>query len=171
MTEVQKSEHFIAIIEQNKGILYKVANAYCHSETDRKDLLQEITLQLWRSVERYDDTRSSLSTWMYRIALNVAISFYRKERARNSFAGEIGESILHLPDTSGDGAQEANLQLLQQLIHELKDLEKALILLYLEERSYREIADIVGITETNVATKIARIKEKLKQKFSQTKHD
>ena len=169
MTETQKNERFTAVIQQHKGILYKVAQAYCRDAADREDLLQEMALQLWRAFDRYDETLR-LSTWMYRIALNVAISFYRKERSRRSLSGEIGESIFLIPEPVADTEREGQLRLLQQFIHELPDLEKALMLLYLEERSYREIADIVGITETNVATKIARIKAKLREKFSQTAH-
>lgn len=169
MTETHKNERFTALIQQHKGILYKVAQAYCRDAADREDLLQEMALQLWRAFDRYDETLR-LSTWMYRIALNVAISFYRKERSRRSLSGEIGESIFLIPAPAAETEREGRLLLLQQFIHELPDLEKALMLLYLEERSYREIADIVGITETNVATKIARIKVKLREKFSQTEH-
>ena len=105
---------------------------------------------------------------MYRIALNVAISFYRKQR-RSGPKISLTDHLIDLEDKEeGPGVAEENIRLLQQFIGELKDLDKALMILYLEEKSYREIAGILGITETNVATKLSRIKGMLKQKFSQT---
>ncbi|HET7118580.1 MAG TPA: sigma-70 family RNA polymerase sigma factor, partial [Hanamia sp.] len=105
------------------------------------------------------------STWMYRVALNVAISFYRKTKTGNvvEFVGE----HIDKEDDNGHSVQlENNIAILHQYINELKELEKALMILYLEKKSYKEISEILGITETNVATKISRIKETLKQKFS-----
>jgi len=156
---------FTQLIEQNKGIIYKVARSYGKNEDDRADLFQEIVIQLWRAFERYDD-RYKLSTWMYRIALNVAISFYRKERRRTEVTSPLNEGMTEIADDPVDGEVEANINLLQQFINELKELDKALMILYLESKSYREIAEILGISETNVATKISRIKDQLKQKFS-----
>jgi RNA polymerase sigma factor (sigma-70 family) len=106
---------------------------------------------------------------MYRVALNVAISFYRKEK-KTSPVVALTDGHIEIEDNSSHSHEmEENLGLLQQFIKELKELDRALMLLYLEEKSYREIADIIGITETNVATKISRIKEKLKQQFSLVK--
>ncbi len=164
MTSSNEQEAFLAFITRHKGIIYKVANLYCKHAEDRKDLVQEIIFQLWKSFARYNQ-QYKLSTWMYRIALNVAISFYRKEKRRRVMDMPSTDGIIEIADESDANAVDANLQLLQQFIHALKDLDKALILLYLEETSYKEIAEIVGITETNVASKISRIKERLKQKF------
>ncbi len=109
-----------------------------------------------------------LSTWMYRVALNVAISFYRKKK--NGSVISIRENDMDLPDkTHGTDELEENIAQLQQFISELKELDRALMLLYLEAKPYQEIAEILGISETNVATKISRIKETLKQKFSNLK--
>lgn len=157
-------DKFLQVIQSNKGIIYKVANAYCHDAEDRKDLVQEIIIQLWGTFERYDDTYK-LSTWMYRIALNVAISFHRKTISRASINEPLTESMINIADDNHHGKLEADITLLQKFINELNELDKALMLLYLEENSYREIAEVLGITETNVASKISRIKEKLKQKF------
>lgn len=158
-------EEFATVIEKNKGLIYKVANAYCKDPEDRKDLVQEIIIQLLHSFEKYD-TQYKLSTWMYRIALNVAISFFRKERTRRQTVLPINGNIIEIAEENFSQEKEEGLSLLQQFINELKELDKALMILYLEENSYKEIAEILGITETNVASKISRIKEKLKQKFN-----
>jgi RNA polymerase sigma factor (sigma-70 family) len=168
MSPTNTKEHFLLLIEQNKGIIYKVARSYGKNDGDREDLFQEIIIQLWGAFDRYND-QYKLSTWMYRIALNVAISFYRKERRRIESESPITESMAEIADESRDAELESNINLLQQFINELKELDKALMILYLESKSYKEIAEILGITETNVATKISRIKDQLKQKFSNIK--
>ncbi len=164
MTGIQNTVRFLSLIEQNKGILYKVANSYCRDREDRKDLVQEIIIQLWRSFGNYD-ARYVYTTWMYRIALNVAISFYRKESSRKKIAHPLKEGIFNFADKDISDDRESDLGLLQQAISELRELDRALVLLYLEEKSYKEISEIMGLTETNVATKIGRIKKVLKQKF------
>ena len=162
-----EQEEFIQLIKDNKGIIIKICNAYCQHKTDREDLAQEISFQLWRSGKYFDGTHK-FSTWMYRVALNVAISFYRKEKKHTSLLSlsETQTEIAEPPDATDE--MEENIARLQIFIHELKELDRALMILYLESKSYREIGDILGITETNVATKISRIKEKLKQKFLHT---
>ena len=128
--------------------------------------MQEIVYQLWRSGQSFD-THRKFSTWMYRIALNVAISFYRRQRRsglRIAFGGDL--HLMELEDRpEGDGELEEKIDLLQQFISGLGELDKALMILYLEEKSYREISEVLGITETNVATKLSRIKGRLKQQF------
>jgi RNA polymerase sigma factor (sigma-70 family) len=166
MTLEGNSDPFLSLIEAHKGILYKVSHAYCRDPEDRKDLIQEITLQLWKSFTKYDN-RFQHSTWIYRIALNVAISFYRKESTRKKISNPIPENIVQNIAQTDNPETETGIQLLHQFIAELKELDKALMLLYLEGKSYQEIADIIGITETNTATKISRIKTNLKQRFSQ----
>lgn len=169
MNKIDKSDTFLSVIQSNKGIIYKVAYSYCHNVEDRKDLVQEIIIQVWKSFDRYDDN-FKYSTWIYRISLNVAISFYRKENSRKKKSIPLGDGIIHLPDNYGFEDKETDLGILQQMISQLKDLDKALMLLYLEERSHKEISQIIGISETNVATKINRIKNSLKQKFTQLKN-
>lgn len=163
-----KSERFLHVIQSNKGIFYKVSNSYCRNVEDRKDLVQEIIIQLWKSFDNYDDSFKQ-STWIYRISLNVAISFYRKENTRKRISNPFTEGILNFADDDGFEDKETGLSMLQEMISQLKDLDKALILLYLEEKNHKEISQIIGISETNVATKINRIKNSLKQKFSQIK--
>jgi RNA polymerase sigma factor (sigma-70 family) len=169
-TAMNKTLAFEKLIQEHKGLLYKVTNAYCKNEEDRKDLIQEIIVQLWKSFDKYDP-QFKHSTWIYRIALNVSISFYRKEKRRTGIANPLSESLLKYCDTFEKNAeQETNINLLHTFIAELKELDRALMILYLEEKSHKEIAEITGITETNVATRIGRIKIILKQKFSLIKN-
>lgn len=159
---------FQALLEQHQKILFKVANSYCRNAEDRRDLVQEISLQLWRAFPRYDRARS-FPTWMYRIALNVAISFARRAGRR------VMQPLAEDDSATGSDAVQAISQeqddqaaALQRYISRLDDLNRALLLLYLEEHSYREIAAVLGITETNVATKIARLKLRIRNDFSTT---
>ncbi len=163
MNSTHKSDLFLKVVQTNKGIIYKIANSYCKDAEDRKDLVQEIIVQLWKSFDNYND-RYAYSTWIYKIALNVSISSFRKESRRKTINDPITESILFLEDKRVDGMEE-DISLLQKFIQELGELERALMLLYLDEKSYKEIAEIIGISESNVATKISRIKKVLKQKF------
>ena len=159
---------FLNVIEANKGIIYKVANAYCRDNENRKDLIQEITVQLWLAFPKYDE-QFMLTTWMYRIALNVSISFYRKESKRDKLNQELTTEILSLTTDDRPMDTDSELSLLHHFIRELREFDRALILLYLEERSQREIADILGITQSNVSTRVIRIKEQLRQKFETLK--
>ena len=160
-----QNELFLSVIEQNKGIIYKIANSFKKDEEDKKDLVQEIILQLWRSFASYD-ARSKFSTWMYRVSLNVAIASYRKEKKKNELITPISESIIALDDNDDPTETQDNINMLQQFISELKELDRALMLLYLEEKTGKEIAEILGLSETNIRTKTNRIKEQLKQRFS-----
>ena len=158
---------FLQLIQENMGILYKISASYCRNVSDREDLMQEMIYQLWRSAERFDPNYK-FSTWMYRIALNVAISFYRKSSStglRVELDVEVAES---LRGDSPDDPLAERIELLQRFIASLGELDKALMILYLEERSYKEIAEILGLTESNVATKLSRIKGRLKQQFITT---
>ncbi|GAB3919278.1 RNA polymerase sigma factor [Larkinella terrae] len=158
-----EKDQFLALIEDHKKIIFKVCNAYCKDSEDRKDLVQEVIIQLWQSFGRYND-QYKLSTWIYRIALNVAISFYRTERTRKNRTQSIHDAIIEIGDETQD--TESNSGLLHRFINQLDELNRALMILYLDEKSYREISEILGISETNVATKINRIKQKLKLQFS-----
>jgi RNA polymerase sigma factor (sigma-70 family) len=156
---------FLQLIQDNKGILFKISNSYCRNRDDREDLMQEIIYQLWKSAGSFDINRK-FSTWMYRIALNVAISYYRQQRRsglRITFGGDL--HLMELAESPAETDTEEKIELLQQFISEQNELDKALMILYLEERPYREIAEILGITETNVATKLSRIKGRLRQHF------
>ena len=147
-------------MEEHKKILYKVCHSYCRNPGDRDDLAQEIIVQLWRSFRSFDQ-RVRFSTWMYRIALNVAISFYRRESVRTRYVVPGSEHLLEAVDQTANRSEE--VQVLYQWIEGLDPLHKALVILYLDGNNYQEIADVLGISQTNVATKINRLKETLRQ--------
>lgn len=158
-------EEFVKLVSEHKLIIYKICNSYCKNAGDRDDLAQEITYQLWRSYSHFNGS-VKFSTWMYRVALNVAITCYRRTQKSETII-QPAEPGMEMEDKKEDTEiREKNIDLLQQFINELKELDKALMILYLEEKTYSEIAGIMGITETNVATKISRIKDTLKQRFS-----
>lgn len=161
---MRQEDKFLSFLQQHKGILYKIANGYCKNEEDRKDLVQEITYQLWLSFDKYNP-EFQYSTWMYRIALNVAISFYRKGNQSILKTEIIEEVHISISEISGNDEQEENLNQLHQFIQELKEMDKAIMLLYLDQKTHREIAEIMGISESNVGTKVNRIKGLLTQKF------
>lgn len=163
-----EKDDFIKLIFENNGIIIKICNSYCNNKTDREDLAQEIIYTLWKGGKTFNPD-FKFSTWMYRVALNVAISFYRaNKKLKNNIS--FTETDIEIEDKILDSTtSEENLNLLQQQIAALKELDKALIILYFEEKSYKEIAEIIGITETNVATKVSRIKEKLKQNITNAK--
>jgi len=155
---------FATLLAQHHGLLHRVARLYCPREDDRQDLLQEIRVQVWQSFPRYDG-RAALTTWLYRVALNTAISFHRKTAARRARTVALTEATLSLPEPPASD-QEAQVQQLLQFISELGELDKALMLLYLEATPHADIADILGLSVSNVATKVGRIKEKLKHRFA-----
>ena len=158
-------ERFQTVVDQHKKILYKVCNSYCRNRDDRDDLAQEIIIQLWRSFGKFDE-RYRFSTWMYRIALNVAISFYRRENTRTRYVISDEQHLLEAIDETKDQPEE--IRFLYEFIEGLDPLNKALVLLYLDGNNYQEIAEVLGISETNVATKISRLKSKMKQEFRGT---
>jgi RNA polymerase sigma factor (sigma-70 family) len=162
MTTPELQERFQTLVDEHKKILYKVCNSYCRDRDARDDLAQEIIIQLWRSFERFDE-RYRFSTWMYRIALNVAISFYRRENTRTRYLISDEEHLLEAIDEKEN--QPDDIRLLYEFIDGLDPLNKALVLLYLDGNNYQEIADVLGISETNTATKINRLKNKLKQEL------
>ena len=159
----KENEQFLSMLENNKGIIYKVANSYCKNIDDRDDLIQEITINLWKSWGKYND-KFKISTWMYIIALNVAISFYRKTYQRDFFNQDNYQESVFIDDGEDIELSE-NIKELYYYIAKLDELNKALILLYLDQYSYEDIASTLGISKTNVATKISRIKNQLKKKF------
>jgi len=167
MSRKRQQQFFQEIIEQHKGILFKVARTYCPDEEDRQDLIQEMMIQIWQSVHKYND-QYKISTWLYRISLNVAISFYRKNSTRTKKFTDLNEQIMETP-VEDKSENERQLNLLEQFISELKEIDKALMILYLEDKSHIEIAEILGMSVSNVGTKVGRIKEKLKTRFSQLK--
>ncbi|WP_419226793.1 RNA polymerase sigma factor [Alteromonas marina] len=159
---VDRHGMYLDIIERHKGIVFKVARSYCSNEFDREDLVQEILAQIWRSLDTYNDS-FKITTWMYRVALNVAISFYRKDKTTAYKHTEIEDKLMSY-DMEAERANEQSLNELYTFINELSSVDKAVFLMYLEGESQSEIAANLKITVSNVSTKISRIKQKLKTK-------
>ncbi len=166
---------FLRALNAHKGILYKVSNAYCARPEDRNDLVQEIIVELWRAYAGFDSTRAQFSTWMYRVALNVAISMHRGQARRIQDTLSIDtlpkETLLNF--AAADVAQASgsdDLLALQQLLASLDALSRALVLLYLEGYDQNEIAELTGLTPTNVSTRLQRIKQKLAEQVSACGH-
>lgn len=163
MSKDRKTQRFQKIIEENKGILYKVINIYCKDTQDKKDLEQEILIQLWKSLEKYNKNYK-ISTWIYKIAMNVSISFYRKNRNTPIHLSIDSIFIEKEYEEQNDFIKDKK-RILNIFIDQLNEFDKAIILLYLEDYNYKEISNIIGITETNVGSKINRIKNKLKKTY------
>lgn len=164
----QDADTFLSVIESNRGIIYKVANLYCNDEENKKDLIQEIIFQLWRSFDKYDE-QYKLSTWMYRIALNVSISSYRKESRRRDINHPLPDDILYFEEENASEPSDTSIAHLHRFIRELREIDRAVIILSLEGNSHQSIGEILGLTATNVSTKLLRIKHLLKQKFATIK--
>ncbi|HEY0802087.1 MAG TPA: sigma-70 family RNA polymerase sigma factor [Steroidobacteraceae bacterium] len=156
---------FAASLARHRGIVLKVASIYCWDAEDRRDLAQEIRAQLWRAFPSYDENRS-FSTWMYRIALNVAISYRRSSTHRDRYHSSLDDAALFAIADPAAHEPDDRVRELYRVIRQLDDLDRALILLYLEGRSYREIAEVLGISETNVATKLNRLKQRLRKELA-----
>jgi len=152
---------FLKLISENKGIIYKICNVYSNSREDKDDLNQEIILQLWKSYPNFQG-KSKFSTWMYRIAFNTAITNIRKSKQHPIIEALSGTDLSFSEKEDIDYLSE-DVNQLYKAISKLKDVEKAIIMLYLEEKSYNEIGKIIGISEKNVSVKIVRGKEKLKK--------
>ena len=158
-----RHDAFSALLQRHRGIVFKVANTYARLAEDRDDLAQEIAARLWHAYPKYDPARS-FSTWMYRVALNVAISHVREQTVRDRHdAVPLDEGMHDLADAGGvDHERDQHIRLLQGFIQRQPPLERALLLLYLEDRPQREIAEILGLTENNVSTKIGRLKQRIR---------
>jgi RNA polymerase sigma factor (sigma-70 family) len=166
MSTATPNNGFLSLIEEHKRIIFKICHAYCRDKSEHDDLAQEIVYELWRSFAKYDQ-RSKFSTWLYRIALNVAISYYRKKKKHRHIV-PYEEHLIEVPEQEQDQLKDERFGLLQQFIQSLNEIDRSIMMLYLDEQPYRDIAAIIGISETNVATRIGRIKEKIKTRFSHT---
>jgi RNA polymerase sigma-70 factor (ECF subfamily) len=172
MADQQRQRRFEALLRDHQRIVFKIAAAYANSAPDRDDLAQEIAAQLWRSFGRFDEWRAKFSTWMYRVALNVAISHVRDGRRSGAEDSRPLDGV-HLETIAGadpgpheTAVRDQQMVVLREFISGLDPLNRALVLLYLEDRSYAEIAEVLGISETNVATKLNRLKQKLRSEMA-----
>jgi RNA polymerase sigma factor (sigma-70 family) len=168
MSDLVATEAFLTALNTHKGILYKVSNAYCVQRDARGDLVQEIILELWRAYPNFNGARAKFSTWMYRIALNVAISLHRAQTRRVEGMPALGPALsTDLLDFAAADLAIANenndaLTALHQLLAAQDPLSRALVLLYLEGYEQNEIAELTGLTPSNVSTRLQRIKQKMR---------
>ncbi len=154
-------EHsFVELLEKHQNIVHKVCRLYTNNRDAHNDLFQEITIQLWKAYPKFRG-EAKFSTWMYRVGLNTAITIYRKNKRRiktqefDAFQFKISSEVF-------DDTEEQQLKLMYMAVHQLNDIEKALIFLYLEDKNYSEISETMGISEVNARVKMNRIKTKLR---------
>jgi RNA polymerase sigma-70 factor, ECF subfamily len=162
MSELKES--FIRMIREYDKLIFKVCHCYARDHADREDMYQEIILQCWKAYPQFNG-RSKESTWLYRISLNTAITHQRKALRRVPLK-DVGLQELDGIREDGGGAEQEQLQLMYRMIAALPELERALLLLYFEDRPHTEIAEIMGISAGNVATRLGRIRNKLKQQVN-----
>jgi RNA polymerase sigma-70 factor (ECF subfamily) len=160
MTDNRQTDQFLDILEKNIGIIIKIARAYSKTLHDKEDLINDITLELWKSFGRFKGD-SKISTWIYRIALNTSMNYKRKKEKDRLFFLDDLKQIENLSWLI-EQAESSQSEILYKCIDELNQLNKAIILLYLDGNSHDEISDITGISKTNVGTRIGRIKEQIK---------
>ena len=159
MVDLQKHERFISLLETNLGIILKISKAYTNTVQDREDLVSDIAYEMWKAFPNFKG-RSKVSTWIYRIAFNTAMNYQRKTRKKRDFLQNALE--LHDREPSNEAEINPQIEILNDCISELDEFSKAIILLYLDGYKHDEIAEITGISKSNVGTRISRIKEQLR---------
>jgi RNA polymerase sigma factor (sigma-70 family) len=161
---LQKQEaesQFEKHISEHKLLLYKICRIYAYNEADRQDLFQEIVIQLWKAFPKFKGD-AQFSTWLYRVAINTAITGLRKKK-KIIMSHVPVTSLEQMGDENSSTAEEERLQQLYKAIEQLNDVEKAIVMLYMEERSYNDMEEILGISQGHLRVKMNRIKEKLRQ--------
>jgi len=161
MTHDRTHRHFLELIHKHQSIIHKICFVYSNNRPDREDLQQEIILQLWKSYPSFQE-KSAFSTWMYRVALNTAINQTR--RPGLFIDASSSPEIPYDPSDSYKLSEE--IQILYRAISKLKKVEKAIVLLWLEEKSYEEISEAIGITVKNVSVRLVRIRARLAELIS-----
>ena len=159
--QTKQEQQFLNDFEQNQNIVHKVCRIYTSNQDAHNDLFQEITIQLWKNYSKFRGD-AKFSTWMYRVALNTAISLYRKS-SRSIKTQDISDVAFKIQSQDYDDTEEQQLKALYKAIRKLNDIDKALIFLYLEDKPYREISETLGISEVNARVKMNRAKDKLKK--------
>jgi RNA polymerase sigma-70 factor (ECF subfamily) len=160
---MEKKDRFTEAVQKNERLIYKVAGFYVDNLHDRQDLVQEIIYQLWKSFDSFGN-RSSVTTWMYRVAMNTAICFLNKTKRRIS-TESIDQTTLEYA-ASGNDDTEQRLKIMYDHIRQLNLIEKGVLMLFLEGKSHEEIGGLVGLSTSNVGTKLSRIREKLKKQIT-----
>ncbi|AQX04921.1 sigma-70 family RNA polymerase sigma factor [Elizabethkingia meningoseptica] len=159
----QKEQNFSKLVKENQGLIIKVARMYTNTPDDQQDLFQEIVLQLWRSYDTFKGN-SKISTWMYRVALNTAITLFRKT-TRTIKTDELAD--FHQPIDDENDENQQQIALLYKVIKMLGDIDRAIVMMYLDDVPYKDIAENIGITEVNARVKMNRLKKTLKDLMTQ----
>ena len=160
-------QEFLELVNRYQPVIHKVCWIYADSLEDRQDLFQEILFQLWRSYPSFQG-KSNFSTWMYRIALNRAITALRRETAKPEHV-ELDAERIETPAAAVAPTSGEQVELLYRLIRKLSRVERALVMLYLEDLSYREMSEVLGLSESNIGVKLNRIKAKLQELAQEAK--
>ena len=161
MVDIVRKSRFLELVEQNQDIVHKICGLYALNMDERKDLSQEIVCQLWKSYKSFKGD-SKFTTWMYRVALNTALLYLRRNRSRVR-TESLKEHHGDIPAEISDQEKHAKISRLYKAVNQLRKFDRAIILLFLEEFSYKEIAEVTGISESNVSVRLVRIKKKLKE--------
>lgn len=162
-------QRFAGLLAQHQGIVLKVARAWSRDIDDRQDLIQEISVQAWRAFPAFTPDKAQFSTWLYRVALNVAISQQRGRRLRQRHHADVEPGHIEALAATGDTAEDAaQLAQLHALIHSLPAMDRALLLLHLDDYSHQQIGEVLGITASNAATRLHRLRQQLRQQVNPT---
>ena len=156
---------FVDLIDENQNLIHKICRLYTNSEAEHKDLFQEITIQLWKAYPKFRGD-SKFSTWMYRVGINTAITIYRKSKRRIRSYNFDDVSYKIPDDTTYNYKEDQQLEAIYEAVKALNDVDKAIVFLYLEDKSYKEISETIGLTEVNARVKMNRIKNKLKKQLN-----
>ena len=160
MQKQEAERRFEQAIREHELLLYKICRVYTNTDADRQDLFQEIVIQLWKAFPKFKGD-AQISTWMYRVAINAAISGLRKQK--HSVVSGSQDIPEHIKEEQYNPAEEEKLNLVYAAIAQLNEIEKAIVMLYMEDKSYNEMEDILGISQGNLRVKMTRIKDKLRQ--------
>jgi RNA polymerase sigma-70 factor, ECF subfamily len=155
-------KEFTELLFQNQGIVHKICNLYFNNRNEKEDYQQELIIQLWKAFPSFN-YQSKFSTWMYKVCMNAAIDIIRKEKTQPKFINFEIQDSNKIVDSSNDS--NSNQEKLYQAISKLSNIDKAIMTLYLDEFSYKEIAEIIGITESSTGVKINRIRSILLKSF------
>ena len=158
------TEFYEEYVEKNKAIIYRICKAYANNDEEFQDYFQEVCLQLWKSRNKFNH-QSKLSTWIYRVTLNVCLTLVRNEKKKGENTPILDHHLVSNPNEQNE--EKEQLEVLYSAIKNLREIDKGIILLYLEKKSYQEIADITGISVSNVGVKVNRIKNQLKEEINE----
>jgi len=161
MVDMVSKNKFLELVEQNQDIVHKICGLYAVNVEERKDLGQEIVFQLWKSYKSFKGD-SKFTTWMYKVALNTALLNLRRKRSKVRIE-RLKEHHGDIPAEAGDQEKHGKINILYEAINQLPKFDRAIVLLHLEQFSYKEIAEVIGISESNVSVRLVRIKKKLKE--------